>query len=155
MKKHIKDLDINARVVVASGHKLISSLKSQHPKKGQCECIICQMGIKCSERNFVYEAKCQKCDKVYVGCSARPAKSRIMEHESAVRLDSQTKRSTLAKHNVEVHNKEDNDITKIYKFSKLDKGKDQVDAFIREGLIIKKGDQNKFINGMMENGFVG
>ena len=62
-----------------------------------------------------------------------------MEHASAVRLDSQTNRSSLAKHNVETHEKECNDINKMFKFTILEKGKDGVDTFIREGLVLKKG----------------
>ena len=154
MKKHIRDLNINARVVVASGHKLLSTIKSQHPSKGDCECTVCQLGIKCHNRNFVYQAECKGCDKVYVGGSSRPAKKRILEHASAVRLDSQTNRSSLAKHNLEIHEKENNDISKMFKFTILEKGKDGVDTFIREGLALKKGNQKNHINEMMENGFV-
>ena len=154
MKKHIKDLKINARVVVASGFKLISTLKSQHPNKGECDCLVCHLGIKCHNRNFVYEAKCNECDKMYIGGSSRPAKKRIMEHESALRLDTQTDRSSIAKHNLEAHNKESNNIKEMFKFTMVDKGKDAVDTFIREGLILQKRDQKMHMNEMMENGFV-
>ena len=74
--------------------------------------------------------------------------------ESAVRLDSQTDRSRIAKHNFEAHNKESNDINKTFKFTMVDKGRDAVDTFIREALILKKGDPKKHINEYMENGFV-
>ena len=83
-------------------------------------------------------------------------KKRISEHASAVRLDSQTDRSSIAKHNLEEHNKESNDINKLFKFKIIDKGKDATDSFIREALILKKVNQNQkdYMNEFMENGFV-
>ena len=77
-----------------------------------------------------------------------------MEHESALRLDTQTDRSSIAKHNLEAHNKESNNIKEMFKFTMVDKGKDAVDTFIREGLILQKRDQKMHMNEMMENGFV-
>ena len=132
----------------------MSTLRSPHPNKGECNCLVCELGIKCHNRNFVYEAKCNKCDKLYIGGSSRPAKKRILEHESALRLDSQTERSSIAKHNLEAHNKESKDIKEMFKFTMVDKGKDGVDTFIREGIILKNRDQKLHINEMMENGFV-
>ena len=81
MKKHTKENEINARVVEGSGYKLISLLKGKD--RVPCQCKICNLGIHCEERNFVYEATCKECEEIYVGASSRPAKKRLgnMNHQ--------------------------------------------------------------------------
>ena len=149
MKKHIRNLKINARVVEGSGFKLISVLKGKD--RVPCECKICELGIHCQDRNFIYEATCNQCNEKYLGASARPAKKRLGEYESSIRLDSQTDRTTLAKHNFNIHNKVHNDIKKCYKCKVIDKGSDPVNTFIKEGIYIKNN--NPKINEYQENGF--
>ena len=150
MKKHIRDLDINARVVEGSGFKLISLLKGKD--RAPCNCKICHLGINCQERNFVYQATCNLCNGIYIGASSRPAKERLGEYESSVRLDSQTDRTTLAKHNFNSHDKVHNDISKCFKFKIIDKGSDSVNTFIKEAIHIK--DKHPDINENQENGFI-
>ena len=149
MKKHIKENEINARVVEGSGYKLISLLKGKD--RVPCDCKICNLGINCQERNFVYEATCKQCDEIYVGASSRPAKKRLGEYESSIRLDSQTDRTTLGKHNKNVHGKKFNKLDQCYSFKILDRGKDPVNTFIREGIHLKI--QSPKINEYQENGF--
>ena len=152
MKKHIRECNINARVVVGSGHKLISALKTT---VNNCTCKICELGIPCKARNFVYEAQCKLCPGIYVGASARPASSRIGGYVSSIRLDSQTDRTTLAKHNSEEHNKTHDQIKDCYTFKILDKGRDPVDTFICEAINIKmKNKKHTLLNTNLENGFM-
>ena len=149
MKKQIKENDINARVVEGSGFKLISLLKGKD--RAPCNCKICNLGIHCQERNFVYEATCRECKEVYVGASGRPAKKRLGEYESSIRLDSQTNRTTLAKHNKNEHGKKSNKIEECYTFKILDRGKDAINTFIKEAIHLKI--QAPQINENAENGF--
>ena len=116
-----------------------------------CNCKICKLGIHCQERNFVYEATCKQCNEIYVGASARQAKKRLGEYESSIRLDSQTNRTTLGKHNLNVHGKQHNNIHDCYSFKILDRGNDPINTFIREGIHLKI--QNPQINENKENGF--
>ena len=97
------------------------------------------------------KATCLQCNGTYLGASARPAKNRIGEYESSIRLDSQTDRTTLAKHNFNIHNKVHKDIKNCFKFKVLDKGSDAVNTFILEGIHIKNKNPN--INENQENGF--
>ena len=97
------------------------------------------------------KATCNQCNGKYIGASARPAKERIGEYESSIRLDSQTDRTTLAKHNFNTHNKVHKDINNCYSFKVLDKGNDPVNTFIKEGIHIKT--QNPDLNENKENGF--
>ena len=149
MKKHIRENKINARVVEGSGYKLISLLKGKD--RAPCNCKICNLGIHCEERNFVYEATCKQCQEIYVGASGRQAKKRLGEYESSIRLDSQTNRTTLGKHNKNTHNKKFNNIDQCYSFKILDRGTDAVNTFIREGIHLQI--QNPLINENKENGF--
>ena len=73
------------------------------------------------------------------------------EYESSIRLDSQTNRTTLAKHNRNEHGKKSNKIEECYTFKILDRGKDAINTFIKEAIHLKI--QAPQINENSENGF--
>ena len=111
----------------------------------------------------VYQAKCLTCNELYIGATGRNAKDRILEHESSIRC--RNNRSTLGQH-TQTHGPETRskaiqkrsrkpdlkNLLKIYEFSKLAKGKDVLEVFIREGIAIQKHRPN--LNNMSGNGFV-
>ena len=115
MKAGIKNNGINARVVVQSGLKLKSLIKTK--KVHECNCISCVMNIPCNKRNFVYQAECLHCDQKYIGASHRPGKERLKEYESSIRLTNQAKRTTLGRHKMESHSEKENNLASCYKFS--------------------------------------
>ena len=115
-------------------------------------CHVCQMGVPCKLRNFIYHATCQHCSKEYVGASARKGCDRMKEYESGIRLPHQNERTTLGRHKGECHSLEPNDINSAYKFKILGKGKDGLDTFLREGIFIKQ--LNPELNGKFNNGFI-
>ena len=110
------------------------------------------MNIPCNTRNFIYKAHCLKCQKDYIGCSARPASERMKEYESSVRLRHQNERTALGQHKDEKHALEKDDINEIYEFEVLAKAKDPLGAFLKEAILIKK--HRPAINGQITNGFV-
>ena len=176
VKGNIKKSGFSGRVVVESGISLKDLTRNIIYKP--CSCLSCNVGVPCSLRNFVYKANCQKCDEEYIGCSYRPAKARIGEHEASVR--NKNKRTTLGQHMVEhgqddqsdsgtTLNNNDNgrghirnrlekdrinamELNKSYKFSIVRKCKDSLEAFISEGLHIKE--ERPKINNCIGNGFI-
>ena len=162
IKKCLKDLDINARVVATSGKSLKNQLKEKSPNN--CKCTLCQHGITCTQKNIVYEASCNKCHESYVGATSRPSIKRILEHESSVRL--KNNRTTIGQH-FQTHYPKSSTVTrssikktkpdlenflKHFKFTKIDQAKDSFGVFILEGLAIAK--KKPKINNMMENGWI-
>ena len=97
VKSNVKKSGFKVRVVVESGISLKELTRTKYNKP--CSCLTCNLGIPCNLRNFVYKANCQKCNGEYIGCSYRPAKARITEHEASVR--NKNKRTTLGQHMLE------------------------------------------------------
>ena len=110
------------------------------------------MNIPCHIRNYVYKAECLHCPEIYIGASHRPGKERINEYESSVRLPHQASRTTLGRHKIESHKGEKNELSSSYKFSILDRAKDSLECFLKEGLHIKN--KSPGINGKFSNGFI-
>ena len=133
------------------------------------------IGIPCNLRNFVYKAICQKCNKEYIGASHRPAKERIGEHAASIRKEN--KRTTLGQHIMEHSQEASRPITRratiraaaarkkssnpkenaklleeAFKFTIAKKCKNSLEAFITEGILIKK--EKPDINNQCGNGFV-
>ena len=175
VKSNIKKSGFKARVVVESGISLKDLTRNKINKP--CSCLSCNVGVPCGLRNFVYKANCQKCNEEYIGCSYRPAKARIGEHESSVRNNN--KRTTLGQHMVEHGQDEESDsgatssnenggrpirdknerdrvnaleLNKSYKFSIVRKCKDSLESFISEGLYIKE--EKPKINNCIGNGYI-
>ena len=76
----------------------------------------------------------------------------MSEYESAIRLPQQAPRTTLSRHTAEFHPNAPNKLEECYKFKILDKGKDPLQVFLKEGLLIQK--HNPHINGKFNNGFI-
>ena len=161
VKKELKKLDINARIVPLPGKSLKSMIKGK--MVNPCGSVLCEVGIKCNEQNIVYQAKCLTCNELYIGATGRYAKDRILEHEQSTRC--RNNRSTLGQH-IQTHGQETHskaiqkrsrkpdlkNFLKIYEFTKLAKGKDVLEVFIREGIAIHKYKPN--LNNQSGNGFV-
>ena len=75
----------------------------------------------------------------------------MSEYESSVRLPHQAKRTTLGRHISENHFG-NNNLKTSFKFSIIDKGKDSLECFLKEGLHIKN--KNPRMNGKFNNGFL-
>ncbi|MCP4489316.1 MAG: GIY-YIG nuclease family protein, partial [Gammaproteobacteria bacterium] len=128
-----------------------------------CQCKFCDANLNCSTSHYVYEAKCTVCKDTYVGASRRPLEARISEHESSVRLNNN--RTTLGQHGarqrhqyhedpdyVPVSGKRDYDkFFEHFDFKVLEKCKDTLDTFLREGLTLKS--KKPALNVMARNGF--
>ena len=150
-KSNNKRLGLKVKVVIQSGKKVKSIFPKNKPTT--CDCYYCKiLNIPCKSRNFVYHAKCIQCNGEYIGGSARPGQERMAEYESEIRLPQQTQRTTLSRHRAEFHPNAPNKLEECYKFKILDKGKDPLQVFLKEGLHIQK--HNPLINGKFNNGFV-
>ena len=174
VKSIIRKSGFNTRVVVESGVSLKELTRSKYEKP--CQCLTCNMGIPCGLRNFVYKAKCQECNEEYIGASYRPAKARLSEHVASVR--NENKRTTLGQHILE-HREENTDqprtitrrervrgangrlerdredaenFSKSYELSIVKKCDNALNAFITEGLLIKK--EKPRINNNVGNGYI-
>ena len=153
VKSKVKKLNINAKVIVKSGRKLKSHLKSKSPQN--CQCIPCELGVPCKTRNYVYESTCLHCSETYIGASARPdidKKGRISEYESSLRLPQQNQRTTLGRHKKEFHPDSPNNIKENFSFKIAAKANDSLELFLKEGLLIKK--HKPQINGKFLNGYI-
>ena len=161
IKNEISKLGINARVVPLPGKSLQKLIKGN--KVNSCSCILCEIGIKCNEQNIVYQAKCLTCKESYIGATGRFAKDRIGEHEQSIRC--RNNRSTLGQH-IQTHGPETRargiqkrsrkpdlkKMLKLYEFSKIAKGKDVLEVFIKESFAIAS--KRPGLNNMLGNGFV-
>ena len=99
-----------------------------------------------------------------MGATSRPSHIRILEHEHSIRQ--QNKRTTLGQHflshfpkspvtNIQKSKKSKPDMAKLWEhfnFRKVTKGKDILELFIKEGLVI--GRSQPKINNIMGNGFI-
>ena len=159
VQKMLSDLDINARVVAVAGMSLQQLFNP--PKINRCTCQLCSSGIRCSAKHVIYEAMCRMCHKCYDGVCNRPFICRLMEHERSTRLNNRT--SALGEHMIEhIINGDpipiytsDPDISNLleaYSIKILERGKDSIDSYIREGLQI--WDNKPELNTKLENGWV-
>ena len=133
-------------------------------KEYNCQCISCSIGIPCTNKNFVYRAECKICEEAYIGCSGRPAGKCINEHEASIR--NQTNATTLGQHytlahpgEYKINNRRPTIQEKAlafrdaYNFEILHKGKDNLEAFLMEGVAIirnKPGLNNNYGNGFIK-----
>ncbi len=90
----VRKAGINARIVTQAGRSVRSLINDE--KVNTCKCELCNAGIDCDTRHFVYQASCNKCGDQYIGASRRPILNRIQEHESSVRINNA--RTTLGHH---------------------------------------------------------
>ena len=120
----------------------------------------------CSRANVVYKATCKICQEFYLGGSARPIHFRAEEHEASVRYKNNT--SALGQHRQthaprteadenrrpyeRVGKRDYKTFLELYDFELVDFGKDPLDTFIREGLLIKE--LRPKLNNCLNNGFV-
>ena len=162
VKAGLKEIGINARIVPIPGKSLKSIIKSK--PTNECKCFLCLNDIPCNEKNIVYEATCQHCKEKYIGATSRPAHIRISEHEHAIRL--KNKRTTLGQHfqshfpkspdtNIQKSKRSKPNFEKLWEhftFKKAAKGKDIMDLFIKEGLVISRTKPK--VNNMMGNGLI-
>ena len=138
--------------------QLIKKKQSTH-----CNCLLCKNNITCHTKNVVYRATCKHCKEKYIGCSQRPINIRLREHGGSIRK--RDDRSTLATHIKEKHprNQSRNNtrgtaeldhqyLLKNYDMAIIGKQRDQLGAFLLEGLKIKK--ERPLVNGMTGNGFI-
>ena len=158
VKKVMKEIDINARIVTLPG-KSIRSLIHQKSTK-TCKCTLCENNILCTQRNFVYSAQCKKCNELYIGASRRPAHERFGEHEHSTRKYND--RTTLGQHLLEKHlSSKPLNIPNKVNFQnllnnydlKIEKtAKDTLELFLKEHIQLQKVSPK--INNYMENGFI-
>ena len=164
VKKSIKDLGINARVVPVAGPSLKSYLKAK--KENYCSCSLCAEGLDCSEKHVIYEATCKLCNQSYRGVSNRQLAKRMADHEASVRL--LNTRTALGTHTREHLIAEDpipitsdkpdmENLLSSFEIKKIDRGKDSIEAYIKEGLRIletKPNINNKLDNGWLRHGIM-
>lgn len=161
-KKNIRVLGISARVVAVSGRSLGSMIVQK--EKNTCSCALCKQpgtNVSCRDKHVVYSATCLICKEEYVGVSNRMLSKRMAEHEASVRL--QNNRSALGTHTLEhlvaqdaTHFATDrpslDNLTETYQIRKLDRGRDTIEAYIKEGLRINE--RNPSLNTKLENGWI-
>ena len=150
MKSNIRSLGINAKVIVTPGRN-IESLVTTKPKH-ICNCTSCQMNIPCNIKNYIYQADCLHCGEIYIGATHRPGNKRLGEYESSLRFLNQNEHTTLGRHKFEKHEEEENNLKSSYKFKVLDKGKDCLETFLKEGMHIKN--KSPAINGKFSIGYI-
>lgn len=159
IRSSIRNLGISARVVPTSGRSIGTYIRDHGTNS--CECALCKQGMRCKERHVVYEAVCRICDYNYIGVCNRWLEKRLGEHEASIRLENQ--RTTLGTH-VTQHTADQystpyctekpnmENLLDSYTVTKLDKGKDTIEAFIKEGLRISE--RKPMLNEKLENGWV-
>ena len=134
--------------------------------QSHCHCPLCEAGVPCNRANVVYKATCKICQEFYLGGSARPIHLRAEEHEASVRYKNNT--SALGQHH-QIHapktaaeekrrpyqrvgKRDFKNFLDLYDFELVDFGKDPLDTFIREGLMIQELQPK--LNNCLNNGFV-
>ena len=102
-EREIKKSGFKIRVVEKAGRSLRDKLQKSDPfKNKQCRdnenCLVCRSGGKgmCRNENITYEIKCNECDHLYIGESARNGYTRGLEH--ARDLQKKDKNSVLYRH---------------------------------------------------------
>ena len=98
-----------------------------------CNCDICQLGISCSCRHVIYNAKCKFCHEAYIGVTTRLFADR--GGEPCAQIDSQNKKCALTEHLFECDNHENS--AQGFEWLILDRGDGWRDSFIREGVLIQ------------------
>ena len=157
-------LGIDARVVAVAGRPVRSYIFDK--SYNHCHCPLCDIGVNCNRRNVVYKATCRTCQEFYLGGTARPTHYRVGEHEASVRYKNDN--SALGQHHKlhapktpeELHRRKYQRVgkpsienfLKTFDFEIVDFGRDPLDTFIREGILIQE--LNPKINNCQNNGFV-
>ena len=114
----------------------------------------------------MYKATCRICQEFYLGGTARPIHCRVEEHEASVRYKNDT--SALGQHYqthapktaAEQNRRKYQRVGKpsianflnVDDFELVDFGRDPLDTFIREGLLIQE--HKPKLNNCHNNGFV-
>ncbi len=161
IKSTLKKIGINCMVVAEAGRSVKSFIKDQKTAV-TCNCEICEAELTCATRHYVYQARCTTCGDSYIGASRRPLAGRISEHESSYRLNNN--RTALGQHATEHRRQNDTNYIPVsgrrnfdqffrnYEFEIIDKCKDTLETFIREGLLIEEIKPK--LNNMCTNGFL-
>ena len=152
VRKHVRDSNINIKVVVKAGKNIKKSVQSS---PSICKCQPCINNFPCTSRDMVYQATCKICKESYVGATGRTGDQRFKEHAASVRRENEA--TSIGKHILEKHSltqmDADNtkDINNYYKFKILKYCKDTMETFLSEDILIKS--KNPAINLNMGNGF--
>ena len=159
VKKDLKDIGINVRVVPVAGPSLQSLITSRQTI--DCKCLLCQEGVSCCEKHVVYEATCRLCNEKYRGVCNRFLVKRMEEHEYSVRMANT--RTALGTHFREHYMNGDpvpitsekpnlENLLSSYSIKKIDRGKDSIEAYIKEGLRFQE--TKPMLNERLCNGWV-
>ena len=167
MKKALIKSGIDARLVVTSGRSVKSMINP--PSSQSCDnesCPFCTAGIPCSTTHYVYQLTCNTCPPedrpIYIGCSRRKISKRMGAHEASTRLVNE--RTTPGAHTLTTHPTDPkrgrvdfNTFLKNWTPEILYKGRDTLDAFLWEGLMIRNlkphlNNKNE-VTGEQLNGF--
>ena len=111
--EQIKNQEFKIKVIEKSGKTLKQILQRSDPfrprKCARDNCFVCQSNGRgpCTRHGVTYDIKCQGCESVYVGETARNAYTRGNEHMECMKKDRE--RSALWKHCVEKHDAEQQD----------------------------------------------
>jgi hypothetical protein len=160
VKKDLKDIGINARVVPVAGPSLQSLLTKRQDV--ECDCLLCKEGedVSCCEKHVIYEATCKLCHEKYRGVCNRFLVKRMEEHEYSVRkantksaLGTHFRDHLIAGDPVPITSNKPSleNLLSSYTIKKIDKGKDSIEAYIKEGLRIKE--TKPMLNEKLENGW--
>ena len=115
-----KNAGLRVKVVERTGRTIKRSLVKSNPfKQTKCndpQCIVCQMGVYCKDRELVYRLFCQgtnaagqECSRIhYEGETSRSTGERTKEHVEKLwsKCDSTRRKSVFYDHVVKVHNNE-------------------------------------------------
>ena len=170
LKKAIKTSGFNILLVTTPGEAVEdivkTGLKHQFGTCSVCNCPLHKKDIDCKSQHVVYKAICRRCQKRYLGATARITLGRLNEHESSFRL--LNNRTTLGEHALEHMEEDGTDIDSAridrkgrrdydnffntYEFKIHKKCKDTLETFLTEQYEILKIKPE--LNNMTGNGFI-
>ena len=167
VRKSLADSGLDAVRLVTTPGRSVRNLIQPTPNR-TChsdDCDLCSNDIPCRTKHHVYSLKCKLCpeseeEQLYIGGSRRQPLNRLKEHEASARR--YNKRTTVGQHMSKHHSslKPDKIARKVnisaffenFEAKIEARGKDTLDTFIKEGLLIR--DRKPKLNNMTGNGFV-
>ena len=167
VRKSLADSGLDAVRLVTTPGRSVRNLIQPTPNR-TChsdDCELCSNDIPCRTKHHVYSLKCKLCpeseeEQLYIGGSRRQPLNRLKEHEASARR--YNKRTTVGQHMSKHHSslKPDTVARKVnisaffenFEAKIEARGKDTLDTFIKEGLLIR--DRKPKLNNMTGNGFV-
>ena len=153
-----KECEIKVKVIERAGRKIRSMLPGLKAKEncGRRDCVLhrCNGKGNCNKEGIVYQAKCKKCaeegrESIYVGETSRSIYVRGKQHLAAVRSACDNPSNGLAKHILEHHQTQMEEVE--FEFKILYSNKKPLQRQVREGVEIKECKADLILNSKLDH----